>query len=207
MAASANVSAQAVLANLSNQSMLLMRMKVLSFGKNYDVMDASERVLCQVGLDSGQNVKGQMVGAAIGSIAGDYLGRYVQRSLQYTYTVKDPAGNLAYEIRKGSGGNTSTFTIVDPAVNAPVGRIEMKRSLIGGLKATWVAPDSATYFHTKGNIIRRQYSIVGPNGQEAGHVRHKILAIRDVWQLSLNPGINHLYAALFAVVLDFEKKM
>jgi len=40
-----------------------------------------------------------------------------------------------------------------------------------------------------------------------GRVRHKILAIRDVWQLELNPQINHLYSALFATVLDFEKKM
>jgi hypothetical protein len=38
-------------------------------------------------------------------------------------------------------------------------------------------------------------------------VRHKILAIRDVWQLELDPRVNHLYSALFATVLDFEKTM
>ncbi|HEV2231151.1 MAG TPA: hypothetical protein VGS18_03075, partial [Thermoplasmata archaeon] len=60
---------------------------------------------------------------------------------------------------------------------------------------------------TKGNIIRRKYEIRDGANRPVGHVRHKILAIRDVWQLELSPGVNHLYSALFATVLDFEKKM
>ena len=205
--ASPNVTAQTVLANLSNQSTLLMKMRILSLGKNYDVMDQGQRILCQVGLDSGQNLTGALVGSAVSQLAGDYVGRWAKRSLAYTYTVKDPAGNLAYEIRKGSGGNKAEFQVVDPQANAVVGTIFMKRSLIGGLKATWVAPDGQVYLQTQGNIIRRKYRILGPDGSEAGHVRHKILAIRDVWELILVPGVNHLYGALFAAVLDFEKKM
>jgi hypothetical protein len=121
--------------------------------------------------------------------------------------VKDPNGNLALQIQKGVGGNTATFQIVDPSTQANLGRIEMKRSLIGGLKATWISPEGQVYLHTKGNIIRRKYEILGPDGQSWGRVRHKILAIRDVWELDLDPRVNHLYSALFATVLDFEKKM
>jgi uncharacterized protein YxjI len=207
MAAPLNPVAQTVVRDLSGQPKLLMKMQILSFGKNYDVMDAEQRVLCKVGLDSGQNVKGAVVGAAVSSIAGGYLGRYVQRSLTYTYVVRDAQGNPALEIRKGSGGNTSEFQIVDPSANVLLGVIRMKRSLIGGLKANWVGPDGQVYLSSKGNIIRRKYEVLGPTGQSVGRVRHKILAIRDVWELDMSPQVNHLYSALFATVLDFEKKM
>jgi len=207
MASQVNPTAQAVIQNLSGHSMLLMKMQILSFGKNYDVMDEQQNVLCKVGLDAGQNVKGAVVGSAVSQVAGGYIGRFVQRSLTYTYIVRDAQGNPALEIRKGSGGNKTEFQIVDPQLNVALGKIDMKRSLIGGLKASWVAPNGQVYMHSKGNIIRRKYEIVGPDGTSMGRVRHKILAIRDVWQLELNPQINHLYSALFATVLDFEKKM
>lgn len=207
MAAQVNPTAQAVVLNLAGHSTLLMKMQILSLGKNYDVMDEQKQVLCKVGLDSGQNVKGAVVGAAVSQIAGGYVGRFVQRSLKYTYIVRDAQGNPALEIRKGSGGNTTEFMVVDPMTNVTLGKIAMKRSLIGGLKASWLSPDGQTYMHSKGNIIRRKYEILGPDGKSVGRVRHKILAVRDVWQLELNPQINHLYSALFATVLDFEKKM
>lgn len=202
-----NGAAQNILQALSGHPKLLMKMRILSLGKNYDVMDENQHVLCKVGLDASQNLTGSVVGSAVGAIAGDFIGKMVARNMQYTYTVTDPQGNLAYEIRKGKGAYTTEFTIVDPHANAPVGKIGMKRSLIGGLKAVWMNPQGQTYMSTKGNIIRRKYQILGPDGRPVGHVRHKIFAIRDVWQLELDPNVNHLYSALFATVLDFEKKM
>jgi uncharacterized protein YxjI len=207
MATQMNPVAQSVVQGLSGHPLLLMKMQILSFGKNYDVMDAQSQVLCKVGLDAGQNVKGQVLGAAVSSLAGGYIGRFAQRSLAYTYLVRDAQGNPALEIRKGSGGNKAEFQVVDPSTNVLLGKIDLVRSLIGGLKASWVAPDGQVYMHSKGNIIRRKYEILGPDGKSVGRVRHKILAIRDVWQLELSPQINHLYSALFATVLDFEKKM
>jgi uncharacterized protein YxjI len=202
-----NPAAQNIVASLTSQSKLLMKMRILSLGKNYDVMDPDQRVLCQIGLDAGQNMSGAVLGSAVSQIAGDYVGRWARRSLSYTYDVKDPQGNLALQIRKGSGGNRAQFQIVDSTSGGSFGTIEMQRSLIGGLKASWIAPNGQPLMSTKGNIIRRKYSIVGPNGVEVGRVRHKILAVRDVWQLELEPGVNHLYSAIFATVLDFEKKM
>lgn len=207
MATQVNPSAHGVFQSLSGQSLLLMKMRILSFGKNYDVMDPQERVLCQVGLDAGQNVKGAFIGSAVSQLAGDYVGRWAQRSLQYTYVVRDAQGNPALEVRKGSGGNRAEFLVVDPQLNVVLGKIDLKRSLIGGLKASWVGPDGQTYMQSKGNIIRRKYEIVGADGRSVGRVRHKILAIRDVWQLELTPATNHLFSVLFATVLDFEKKM
>ena len=198
-----NPVAQNIMQTLSTQPSLLMKMQILSMGKNYDVMDPNQNVLCRIGLDSGQNVSGQM----LGNVVGGYLGRYVTRSLNFTYTVKDPAGNLGLEIRKTGSGNNSQFDVVDPFLGTPVGRIDLKRSLIGGLNATWVAPAGQPLMTTKGNVIMRQYEIIGPEGREIGHVRHKILAVRDVWELELGPGSNHLFSSIFATVLDFEKKM
>jgi len=193
--------------SLTGHSILLMKMRLLSLGKYYDVMDSDSRVLCTIGLDAAQNVKGALVGAAVSELAGDYVGRFMQRRREYTYDVTDPQGHLALQIRKGVGGNTATFSVVDVPTQSEVGRIELKRSLIGGLRATWVSREGQVYLHTKGNIIRRKYEILGPAGESWGRVRHKILAIRDVWQLELDPRVNHLYSALFATVLDFEKKM
>jgi uncharacterized protein YxjI len=202
-----NPTAQGIYGALASQPMLLMKMRILSFGKNYDVMDPQQRVLCQIGLDAAQNVKGQLLGSAVSQVAGSYIGRWAARSLEYTYDVKDANGNLALQIRKGGGGNKAQFAVVDPQTGTSLGTIDLKRSLIGGLKASWLGPRGEVWFHTKGNIIRRKYVIQGPNGSEIGKVRHKILAIRDVWQLELGVAGNHLYPAIFAVVLDFEKKM
>lgn len=202
-----NPAAQSIVNALQGQPMLLMKMQILSLGKNYWVMDKDQKPLCYIGLDAGQNVAGAMLGAAVSSVAGGYLGRYAARSQQYTYTVKDASNNVAMLIRKGSGGNKARFDIVDAVSNGSFGAIDMKRSLIGGLHATWVAPNGAPMMVTKGNIIRRKYSIVDGAGKEIGRVRHKILAVRDVWQLEFESGANHLYSTIFATILDFEKKM
>ncbi|MCI4318620.1 MAG: hypothetical protein L3K23_00585 [Thermoplasmata archaeon] len=203
-----NPVAQNLVQSLAQRPNLLMKMRILSLGKNYDVMDEQSNVLCTIGLDAGQNVTGSLVKGAVSSLAGDYVGRWAARSMKYTYTVKDSAGQLALTINKGSGGNKAMFDLVDVGTQVSIGTIQMKRSLIGGLKAAWVAPGAGqTLMHTKGNIIRRKYKIVDASGREIGHVRHKILAIRDVWQLQLEAGVNHLYAAVFAAILDFEKKM
>lgn len=192
---------------LSGQPRLLMKMRILSLGKYYDVMDPEQRVLCTIGLDSGQNVRGALLGAAVSQVAGDYVGRWMQRREAYTYDVTDPRGGLAMQVRKGVGGNAATFQVVDAGTQSEVGRIDLKRTLLGGLSATWIAPDGTPYLNTKGNILRRQYEMLGPGGESWGRVRHQILAVRDVWQLELDPRVNHLYSALFATVLDFEKKM
>jgi uncharacterized protein YxjI len=202
-----NPYAQSIISSLSSQPLLLMQMKVLSLGKNYSVMDPQKRLLATIGLDANQNMTGAVIGSAVASVAGDYIGRYARRSLTYTYDVKDPTGNLALQIVKSGGGNSSSFAVNDPSTNGSFGTIQMKRSLFGGLKATWVDPNGQTRIASKGNIIRRKYAMLGPDGREIGRVRHKILAIRDTWELELEAGSNHLFSALFATVLDFEKKM
>jgi uncharacterized protein YxjI len=202
-----NPAAQNIVNALQGQPKLLMKMQILSLGKNYWVMDQAQKPLAYIGLDAGQNISGQLLGSAVSQIAGDYVGRWAARSMEYTYTVKDANNQVAMLIKKGSGGNKSRFDVVDAVTGGSFGAIDMKRSLIGGLKASWIAPNGAPLMSTKGNIIRRKYSIIGSDGREVGRVRHKILAVRDVWQLEFESGANHLYTSIFATILDFEKKM
>jgi uncharacterized protein YxjI len=191
--------AQNVIASLANHSTLLMKLQILSLAKNYDVMDESQQVLCRISLDAGQNMTGEALKALVG--------KWAARTMNYTYSVHDASGNVAMQIRKGSGAWKMQFDVVDAQAPITYGSIRMKRGLLGGMKAEWVTPGGQVLMQTKGNIVRRKYVIQGPEGREIGKVRHKILAIRDVWQLELDPGANHLYSAIFATILDFEKKM
>lgn len=204
--AAPNSSAQWIISALANHPKLLMKRRIMSFGDHYDVMDENQNVLCTVGLDAKQNMTGQLVGAAVGAVAGGIVGSWAQRSRQYTYTVKDPQGNVGMLVNKGPGGYKARFDIVDPANGGGFGYINIKRGFLGGMKAHWFSPQGQEMMSTKGNIIRRKYAIMDGGGQEIGRVRHKILAIRDVWQLEFEGSSNHLYSAIFAAVLDFEKK-
>jgi uncharacterized protein YxjI len=202
-----NPAAQNIVNSLQGQKLLQMKMQMMTFAKNYWVMDQAQNPLCYIGLDASQNVSASVISGAVGAVAGSYIGKYVARSQEYTYILKDANQQPAMLIKKGKGGNQSRFDVVDAMTGGSFGAIEMKRSLIGGLHATWVDPNGNAVMVTKGNIIRRKYSINGPDGREIGRVRHKILAVRDVWELEFETGANHLYSTIFATILDFEKKM
>lgn len=185
---------------LEGKTDLLMKKKILAAGKNYAVMDENQNPLCYVYLSAKQNIVGNLLAGALGSWAG--------REQGYTYIVQDSFNQDALIVKKGAGAWSANFGIFDAASGEQRGMIALKRSLIGGMQAEWLDHEnSQVVMHTKGNVIRRQYQIVDPSGRELGHVRHKIAAVRDVWNLKLTPEANILNAAIFATVLDFEKEM
>ncbi len=179
---------------------LLMKQKILQFGKNYTVMDINQTPLCFVRLDWGANAAGRMLSA--------FAGKWAGRMMKYTYKVSDATDQPALEIRKGSGSFKSYFDIIEPEGNERIGGIGLRRSLIGGMRAEWQDPASGqALIRTEGNVIRRKYRMVGSDGSEIATVRHKIAAIRDVWKLEIKTDTNHLHAVIFSAVLDFEKEM
>lgn len=185
---------------LSGKSELLMKKKILAAGKNYAVMDENENHLCYVYLSAKQNIVGKLLSDAIGSWAG--------REMAYTYIVQDAFNQNALIVKKGAGAWSANFGVFDAVSEEQIAMIGLKRGLIGGMQAQWIDKETGkTTMSTKGNVIKRQYAIVDQNGQEIGHVRHKIVAVRDVWNLNLTPEANILNAAIFATVLDFEKEM
>lgn len=185
---------------LSDKTELLMKRKILAIGKNYTVMDKDQNPLCYVSLSAGQNIMGNMLSGALGS--------WVGREMEYTYTVQDTHDQVALVLKKGPGAWSANFGVFDFVSGEQTATLSLKRSLIGGMQAQWLDQGSnqATMV-TKGNVIRRQYSILDQSQQEIGFVRHKIVAIRDTWNLNLSPQANILNAAIFATVLDFEKEM
>lgn len=189
-----------VINSLSGKSELLMKKKILALGKNYTVMDTLENPLCYVRLNFGSNIAGNILSRDMGKWAG--------RMMQYTYTVEDANQQNALEIRKGPGAWKTNFQVTEPETGQQVGVISMKRGLVGGMLAQWFDPASnAVTLKTQGNVLRRQYAMLDENNTEVASVRHKIVAIRDTWNLNLNAGSNHLEAVVFATVLDFEKEM
>ncbi len=190
-----------ITSSVGGNSELLMKKKILNLGKHYIVMDQNQATLCNVILDWGQNIGGQM----LSSVAGKWAGRM----MSYTYRVTDANGQEALEIRKGKGSFKTHFDIVEPETGENIGGIGLKRGLLfGGMKAQWVDPKTGQgLISVRGNIMRRKYVMLDPSGNEIAKVRHKIMAIRDVWKLELTSGTNHLHAMIFATVLDFEKEM
>lgn len=186
--------------SLVGKSELLMKQKIIQLGKNYWVMDSDENTLCNVRLDWGSNMAGNMVSGVAGRWAG--------RMMHYTYVVSDANNDPALEIRKGSGSFKTYFDVVEPETGERLGGIGLSRSLVGGMKTAWQDPQSSEIvLTTKGNVLRRQYSMVDGNSNEVASVRHKIVAIRDVWQLRISGMEHQLQAIVFSVVLDFEKEM
>lgn len=185
---------------LSGKTELLMKKKMIAVGKNYAIMDEDQNPLSYIYLDAKQNVVGNLLSGALGSWAG--------REMGYTYLVQDSYNQNALVVKKGAGAWSANFGVFDAESGEQYAMIGLKRSLIGGMQAHWQEKNaSQPDMSTKGNVLKRQYAIIGSNGAELGHVRHKIAAVRDVWSLKLAPEANILNAAIFAVVLDFEKEM
>lgn len=196
----ANEALETINKALEGKNSLLMKKKILAAGKNYAVMDENQNPLCYVYLSAKQNIVGNLLSGAIGSWAG--------REMAYTYVVQDAFNQDALIVKKGTGAWSSNFGVFDAVSGEQLAMISLKRSLIGGMQARWTEKESSqATMVTKGNVIKRQYAILDQSGSEVGHVRHKIVAVRDVWNLSLNEGASILHAAIFATVLDFEKEM
>lgn len=190
-----------VVESLKGKPELLMQKKILALGKNYTVTDENHNTICFVRLNWGSNMAGNLVSG--------YMGKWAGRSMSYTYTVNDAEDQNALEIRKSGGAWSSNFEVVEPEQQQRIGIIQLKRTfLIGGIKAQWVNPSSnQTEIVTSGNVMRRKYTMVTPDGSEIAKVRHKIAAIRDTWKLEVSTGEQNLHAVIFATVLDFEKEM
>ena len=129
-----------------------MKMQILSMGKNYDVMDPNQTVLCRIGLDLGQNVSRSDARKCHRGLHWEVCGPEHELHLQ----GEGSRGNVGLEIRKTGGGITPNSKWSTPSWERRSGLIEMKRGLMGGLDATWVAPSGQPLMNTKGSILHRQ---------------------------------------------------
>jgi uncharacterized protein YxjI len=181
---------------LSGRTNFLLRQRALSVGATYDVMDEAKNPLFKIKQDAGQAVGTALVGA----VAGGLVKRYMKRSYKILTADDREVGTIA----KGSGAFKAAYTIqlVDGRM---IGYINVKRSLIGGLKASLLDPAGAPMISTKGNLIRRKYAMKDSAGGEIGRVTAKMLQIRDTYKVELKGPMHPIYPLTFAVIIDFEK--
>ena len=181
---------------LAGRTNFLLRQRVLSIGATYDVLDENKNPLFKIKQDAGQAVGTALVGAVAGKLAK----RYMKRS----YTILTADDRNVGMIAKGSGAfkTAYTITLVDGRM---VGYINVKRSLIGGLKASLLDAQGKPMISTKGNLIRRKYMMKDAAGAECARVTAKMLQIRDTYKVELKGNMHAIYPLTFAVIIDFEK--
>ncbi len=181
---------------LAGRTNFLLRQRALAIGATYDVLDENKNALFKIKQDAGQAVGTALVGA----VAGGLVKRYMKRS----YKILTADDRTVGQISKGSGAFKTAYTIT-LSDGRMVGYINVKRSLIGGLKASLLDQAGKPMISTKGNLIRRKYAMKDPAGSEIARVTAKMLQIRDTYKVELKGNMHPIYPLTFAVIIDFEK--
>lgn len=182
---------------LAGRTNFLLRQRALAIGATYDVLDENKNALFKIKQDAGQAVGTALVGAVAGKLAK----RYMSRSYRILTADDREVGTIA----KGSGAFKAAYqvTLSDGRV---VAAINMKRSLIGGMKASLLDPTGKPMITTKGNLIRRKYKMKDSGGADLAQVTAKMLQIRDTYKVELKTSNLHpIYPLTFAVIIDFQK--
>jgi uncharacterized protein YxjI len=179
---------------LAGRTHFLLRQRALAIGATYDVLDENKNALFKIKQDASQAAGTALVGAVAGK-------RYMSRSYRILTADDREVGQIA----KGSGAFKTAYQVAlsDGRV---VAAINVKRSLIGGLKASLLDPTGRPMITTKGNLIRRKYQMKDGAGAELAKVTAKMLQIRDTYKVELTTSNLHpIYPLTFAIIIDFEK--
>jgi uncharacterized protein YxjI len=190
--------------HLTGRRNFLVQHLVLSLGHSYRVMDAQKNPLFTVQGDAGQNLAGNFLGSLAGG-SDSYLGRLAARSVDMSYQLVDASGIAWGRLHKQGGANQSTFTLLDNA-QRPWIVIQLNRGLIGGIQATAVFPDGRPMMSTSGNLIRHNFMIRDPTGQDLAKVHEQWIALRDTYNVDVLGSIDPLYPIIYSVAIDYEKE-
>jgi uncharacterized protein YxjI len=190
---------------LEGRRNFLVQHIVLSMGHSYRVMDPEKHHLFTVQGDVGQNLTANAFGNMLGGGSNSYLGRMAARSVNMTYTLVNAQGAQLGTILKEGGANSSTFTLVDSAGQRLV-VVTLERGLMGGITAKAVRPDGSPILQTSGNLVRHNFTIAGPGGNELAKVHEAWVAVRDTYNVDLQGNVDPIYPLVFTILIDFEKE-
>ncbi len=183
----------------------LVQHQVLSLGHSYRVMDHEKRHLFTVKGDVAQNLTSNALGSMIGRATGSgYDKRIAERTMDMTYTLVDPQGSILGVFQKQGGANSSMFTLSDVR-GQPRVVVTLARGMAGGITATAVYPDGRPMMQTHGNLIRHNFLIKDPSGNDLAKVHEAWAAVRDTYNVDLLGPIDPLFPLAFAVLIDYEK--
>ena len=188
---------------LQGRRNFLVQHQILSLGHSYRVMDTENRHLFTVEGNARQNLSGNVLGGILGG-SDSYLGRLTARSTNMTYTLVNANGVGLGTILKEGGANQSTFTLADSS-GQRLFVITLQRGVMGGITATAVGADGRPMLQTSGNLVRHNFVIRDPTGNELAKVHEAWVAIRDSYNVDIVGSIDPVYPLVFTILIDFEK--
>ncbi len=188
---------------LQGRRNFLVQHQILSLGHSYRVMDTENRHLFTVEGNAGQNLSGNVLGGILGG-SDSYLGRLAARSTNMTYALVNANGVGLGTIMKEGGANQSTFTLADSS-GQRLFVITLQRGAMGGITATAVGADGRPMLQTSGNLVRHNFVIRDPTGNELAKVHEAWVAIRDTYNVDIIGSIDPVYPLVFTILIDFEK--
>jgi uncharacterized protein YxjI len=193
------------LLGLEGKRQFIVQHQILALGHSYRVMDHEKRHLFAVKGDVAQQMQSHMMGSLMQQATGSsYMAGVGERSTNLTYSLVDAQGAIIGTFTKQGGANDSVFTLTD-LQSRPWVIVTLNRGGFGGITATAVYPDGRPMMQTHGNLLRHDFRIRDPSGQELAKVHEAWAAVRDTYHIDTEGNIDPLYPLVFAILIDYEK--
>jgi uncharacterized protein YxjI len=192
---------------LQGDRKFLLQHQLISAGHNYRVLNHEKRHLFTVKEQLGQEMTQNFWSRTGPSQPGFHVSvvRVMGGSRTFLWVVEDSAGNISAHISIGVQGMHAVSALTD-ASGGPLLFVDVDRGFVGGLNATATYPDGRPMFQTKGNLIRHNFSIHGPTGEEVAKIHEDWASVRDTYSLDIVGNVDALYPLIFAILIDREKQ-
>ncbi len=192
----------------SHSTVSVHRKETILHARNYEVMDANrQRLLCLVKEATIRFDPKMYAGMGLPS-AGTEAAKLTKTG---GFLVEDSAGNTALMVLKfrRQERDGHTYHVVDPEAHAFVGFIHAKAPPRKPVtEAVWATVDGRVLMSTSGKRPGEggyAYVLSDPDGRELSIVRHRALAFRDIWDIEMKPGSEHLASMILATVWECER--
>jgi hypothetical protein len=190
---------------LGSHPTLVLWRKETFHGRTLHVMDTTrQRILCL--LKQGM-VTYKPVAEGTVPAGGGVDGRTGLRQTK-GYVLEDPAGRLAIVIPKFGMPDALAIRlwVVDPGTSDLLGQIDLGRSE-REIVMTWATSRGEPVMKVN-RLLNRTSSYENPisdrDGHEVGLIRKSKWAFRDIWELDLKPGSDHLFCVIFSAIWECE---
>lgn len=183
----------------------LLQHQLISGGRNYRILNQEKRHLFTVKESLGQELRANFLGGGGQQGSGFHLGGIALGTRTFAWAVLDSTGNQAGGITIQVRGFNAVSTLAD-STGAPVLSVNVDRGMVGGLTATAAFPDGHAMFQARGNLMRHNFSIHEPSGQEVAKIHEAWASVRDTYNLDLVGNVDPLSVLIFAILIDREKE-
>jgi hypothetical protein len=181
----------------------LLQHQLVSAGRNYRVLDREKHHLFTVKEDLRQELRANFL-SGMGQGPGFRMGPIALGTRTSSWTILDSAENPRGVITIQVAGYNAVSTLAD-AAGTPLLAITVARGMVGGLTATAALPGGPAILQARGNLLRHNFSIQDPAGQEVAKIHEAWASVRDSYNLDLVGNADPLAILIFAIMIDREK--